>query len=135
MTCWSKSFLNAFFWPPMSPIHNAPIQVRQPIPSLIFLPGTGCKHDQTNGWIRLCMIWQRLWTSGTAPVLVPTQSAGGHSSSASWLVRSTSPHCFAVTGIQGSSVVLTCSRWYPSQPGFMHRFSADPVKVSELWNH
>ena len=23
--------------------------------------------------------------------------------------------CFAVTGIQGSSVVLTCSRWYPSQ--------------------
>ena len=48
---------------------------------------------------------------------------------------SKSPRCFAVTGIQGSSVVLTCSRWYPSQPGVMHRLSADLVKGSESWNH
>ena len=42
---------------------------------------------------------------------------------------------FAVTGIHVSSVVLTCPRWYPSQPGVMHRLSADPVKDSESWNH
>ena len=40
-----------------------------------------------------------------------------------------------MTGIQGSSVVLTCLRWYPSLPGVMHRLSAGPVKDSESWNH
>ena len=40
--------------------------------------------------------------------------------------------CFAVTGIQGSNVVLTCFRWYPSQPEVMRRFS---IKDNESWNH
>ena len=47
--------------------------------------------------------------------------------------------CFTVTGIQGSSVVLslllTCLRWYESQQGVMHRLLADPVKDSESWNY
>ena len=42
---------------------------------------------------------------------------------------------FRSDGIQGSSVLLTCSRWYPSQPGVMHLLSADQVKGSELLNH
>ena len=34
---------------------------------------------------------------------------------------------FAVAGIQVSSVMLTCMRWYPSQPGVMNRLSSDPT--------
>ena len=55
-----------------------------------------------------------------------TRAGGGHAPRG---------ECFAVTGIQGSSAVLTCSRWYPSQPGVMHRLSADPVKDCESWDH
>ena len=49
--------------------------------------------------------------------------------------REQTEQCFAVMGIQGSSVVLTCLCWSPSQPGVMHRLSADLVKGSESWNH
>ena len=36
---------------------------------------------------------------------------------------------FTVTGIQVSSTVLTCLRWYPSQPGVVHRLSAIRSKI------
>ena len=42
--------------------------------------------------------------------------------------------CFAVKGLHGSSVVLTCLRWQPSQPGVMNRLSEDPFGDRESWN-
>ena len=38
--------------------------------------------------------------------------------------------CFAATGIQGSSVVLTCLRWYPSQPGVITGYQRILSKIA-----
>ena len=51
----------------------------------------------------------------------PARRRAGQRASGLAVPRRLRPASFAVAGIQVSSVVLTCLRWHPSQPGVMKR--------------
>ena len=99
--------------------HHLAAQVRRPTPALILSPTSCCESSP--------------------PASSPCPGGGSRGGARAQASATQTERCFTVTVIQGSSVVLTCLRWYLSQPRVMksdmHLLSVDTVKDSEQWNH
>ena len=108
-----------------------------PLPTLISRHGSRTLRYFTDTLLKALRLRVSLYygVAAAATLSRPQRAAFSAIAAAAQARQPSDGECFAVAGIQGSSVVLTCSRWHPSQPGVMNRLSEDPFGDSEFWNH